>query len=80
MTKTALLREAKALEDLGADWEIQHVAAFCGVSVSYVYRATNLERIERAGGRGVKGKPMLYFNPAVVRAWNAARTLNAKVA
>jgi hypothetical protein len=70
-----LLLEAKALEDLGADWSIQHAAAVCGCSASLLYRA-DIPRVERRGERGVKGKPMLSFRPSVVRAWNESRIMN----
>ena len=77
--RVTLLREAQALEAMGGDWEIQHVVAFCGVSETTI-RRSQMERIEREGARGVKGKPMIYFKPAAVRAWNEKRTRKTEAA
>jgi hypothetical protein len=67
-----LLREAKALEELGAEWLPAHAAAFCVVSESFLRRSGCPKLIKRGGGR--TEKPMITYLPADVRRWNAART------
>jgi hypothetical protein len=67
------LQEALLLEQLGSEWEVGHVAAFCTASESFIYRS-GCPRIEKEGVRGVKGKAMIRFEPAKVRQWNATRT------
>lgn len=68
-----MLREAKALDDLGAEWRPEHAAAFCNVSASFL-RRSSCPKLLKDGQRGVRGKPMISYLPSDVRAWNAART------
>ena len=68
------LEEAILLEQLGAEWTVGHVAAFCTVSTSFIMRSA-CPKIEKSGVRDVKGKRMIRFEPAEVRAWNSGRTL-----
>lgn len=76
-TRAELLAEAHLLEQMQGEWTVAHVAAFCTVSESFIYRC-DCPRIEKEGVRGIKGKTMPRFNPAEVRAWNATR--NKRVA
>lgn len=72
-SRVELLQEAALLAQLGGEWEVAHAAAFCTVSESFIYRS-DCPRIEKHGQRDVKGKPMVRFNPADVKQWNARRT------
>lgn len=72
-TRTDWLQEALLLEQLRAEWTVAHVAAFCTVSTSFIMRS-ECPKIEKEGVRGVKGKRMIRFDPAAVRAWNNGRT------
>lgn len=69
------LQEALLLEQLGAEWEVGHAAAFCTVSESFMYRS-ECPKVVKAGQRDVNGRTMIRFEPAKVREWNKARTLN----
>lgn len=59
--RVELLQEAALLAQLGSEWEVAHVAAFCTVSESFIYRS-DCPRIEKHGQRDVKGKPMVRFS------------------
>jgi len=71
--RLALLQEAAALEQLGGEWSVEHVAAFCLVSVSSIYRS-DCPRIEKSGPRAIHGRSIIRFDPKAVRVWNASRT------
>lgn len=67
------LLEAQRLEELRAEWSVEHVAAFCCVSTAFIYRS-DCPRIEKRGVTGIAGKSMIRFIPADVRRWNDRRT------
>lgn len=71
-SRVDLLQEAKALEELGAEWLPAHAAAFCVVSESFLRRSACPKLIKRGAGR--TDKPMITYLPTDVRRWNAART------
>lgn len=78
-TRLEWLQEGLVLDQMGGEWEIGHAAAFCTVSESFIYRS-QCPRIEKSGNNDVHGKPMLRFDPKVVRAWNASRTKKERAA
>jgi hypothetical protein len=69
--KIVLIREAIALEDAGCNWTQAHVAALCNRSVSYIRNSDCPKSHE--DGHGPKGKRLLVYQPAMVRAWMSAR-------
>lgn len=72
-TRAELLQEAMLLEQMGAEWDVDHVAAFARVSVSYVYKS-QCPRVHKRTEGQVSGKGRVAFIPKAVRAWNDART------
>ena len=73
--RAELLREAKALEDMGGEWSLAHAAAFCMRSVSYLTRSDCPKHYKK--GQGVKGKRIVVLVPAEVRAWWAQQNVEA---
>jgi hypothetical protein len=69
--KVRLLLEAVALEEAGSIWSQSHAAAICNRSVSFIRNSDCPKSYE--DGQGAKGKPMLVYEPAKVRAWMASR-------
>ena len=72
--KTQLLIEAKALEELGAEWTQAHAAAFCNCSTSFLRRSSCPKHHKT--GHGTGEKMQLVYLPAEVRAWNASRRVS----
>jgi len=74
-----ILAEANQLMQMDGEWKVEHAAAFCTVSESFIY-GSDCPRIEKEGQRDIGGKPMLRFLPAEVKQWNAARTKKRRAA
>lgn len=68
---TEILREAIALEQAGAPWQQRHAAAVTGYSVSFLRNSDCPKYHEE--GNGPKGRRILVYIPAEVRAWKASR-------
>lgn len=75
-SRTELLQEALLLEQMGGEWEPEHAAAFCSLSVSLWHRST-CPRIHKQTVRGVAGRAMVRCIPKDVRVWNQSRTLQS---
>lgn len=71
-----LLDEAVALERAGGTWKQPHAAAVTGYGVSFLRTSDCPKHSEE--GHGPKGRPVVVYVPAEVRAWKAARLLTAK--
>lgn len=70
-----LLREAAAAEAVGGLWSQAQAAAVVDVSVSYL-RASDCPKA-LLPGHGAKGKPVVRYRPADVRAWVESCTARA---
>ena len=73
LTKAELLAEAHQLEAMGGEWLPKHAAAFCNVSTTFLRRSSCPKRFKKLAG--VTDKHAVVYVPALVREWNAARTL-----
>jgi hypothetical protein len=76
--RVELLHEAVALEEAGGRWKQKHAAAVTGFSATYLRNSDCPKLLDE--GHGPKGKPMVFYLPADVRAWLAARNARARVA
>lgn len=74
LDKTKLLIEAKALDEIGAEWTQAHAAAFCNISTSFLRRSSCPKHFKV--GHGPKGKMQVVYLPHEVRVWNAARRVS----
>ena len=74
--RVAAMTEARAIEETGGQWRLRHVAAITGYSESFLRRSDCPRFYDISGGSTTKAA--IWYEPAEVREWKAARLSRAE--